>query len=221
MATRSMKVQNKEEAALKDETSLHEEMKDENNLTRGIVAGLLSSSCCLLQLLLNALSWFNVIHVGCAGFNKLLGPPRPYLRTITFGWLGLCWYNAPSKRRGTMLRATLVTIALMFLPDILEVWDSTHPIIRHSLMVSPSMKVQWVERQFVVHNMGCEGCQSAVRNLLELSPHIEMAQVEWESGKVSVFGASVESLDMDSLGDLLQRHGYELDCDLDDDVIDR
>ena len=59
--------------------------------------------------------------------------------------------------------------------------------------------------------MGCEGCQSAVRNLLELSPHIERAQVEWESGKVSVFGVTVESLDMDSLGELLQRHGYELD----------
>ena len=113
-----------------------------------------------------------------------------------------------------MLRATLVTIALMFLPEILEVWDSSHPIIRHSLTVSPSTKEQWVERRFVVHNMGCEGCQSAVRNLLELSPHIEMAHVEWESGKVSVFGSSVESLDMDSLGDLLQRHGYELDSGL-------
>ena len=36
-----------------------------------LIGGLLSSSCCLLQILLNFLS------LGCAGFNKLLGPLRP------------------------------------------------------------------------------------------------------------------------------------------------
>ena len=39
--------------------------------------GLLSSSCCLLQLMLNTFS------VGCAGFNTLLGPLRPYLAAFT------------------------------------------------------------------------------------------------------------------------------------------
>lgn len=46
-----------------------------------IVAGLLSSSCCLLQLLLNGLAMLNVLHVGCAGFNKVLGPWRTEMRT--------------------------------------------------------------------------------------------------------------------------------------------
>jgi hypothetical protein len=37
------------------------------------VLGLLSSSCCALQLLLNLFSF------GCAGFNTILGPLRPFL----------------------------------------------------------------------------------------------------------------------------------------------
>ena len=40
------------------------------------VVGLLSSSCCALQLVLNAFS------VGCAGFNTVLGPLRPYLLAL-------------------------------------------------------------------------------------------------------------------------------------------
>jgi hypothetical protein len=35
------------------------------------LSGLLSSSCCALQLLLNGLASFDVLHVGCAGFNKV------------------------------------------------------------------------------------------------------------------------------------------------------
>lgn len=46
-----------------------------------VAAGLLSSSCCLLQLVLNALAMLNVIHVGCAGFNSILGPWRTEMRT--------------------------------------------------------------------------------------------------------------------------------------------
>jgi len=46
-----------------------------------IMAGLLSSSCCLLQLALNGLAMLNVVHVGCAGFNKVLGPWRTEMRT--------------------------------------------------------------------------------------------------------------------------------------------
>lgn len=42
-----------------------------------VLGGLLGSSCCLLQLGANALASLNVVHIGCAGFNKVLGPIRP------------------------------------------------------------------------------------------------------------------------------------------------
>ena len=47
------------------------------------VFGLLSSSCCLLQLLLNLMS------VGCAGFNTVLGPLRPFFLALSFGSFAL------------------------------------------------------------------------------------------------------------------------------------
>ena len=116
-----------------------------------------------------------------------------------------------------MLRATFITTILMFLPELLQTWDYAHPIIRQSLAttgIPPIQEEKWYERQIVVHNMGCEGCQSAVRNLLESYPDIERAQVDWKTGKASVYGSAVESLDMDAIASLLERHGYELDLDL-------
>jgi copper chaperone CopZ len=61
---------------------------------QAFVAGSLSSSCCLIQLGLNFLSAFDVLHIGCAGFNKVLGPLRPYTRGLTFAWLAVLWGRA-------------------------------------------------------------------------------------------------------------------------------
>lgn len=205
-------------AAAGDET-------DENAVMKtGFVAGLLSSSCCLLQLVLNALSWFNVIHLGCAGFNKVLGPARPYLRAITFGWLGLCWYHQETAKtanndkkkkpqRGRMLKATATTLLIMFLPEMLQTWNHSHPILRRTLLPYYGSDIQesLAQREFLVHNMGCEGCESAVRNIFEAIPDIEMAQVDWESGKVVAWGETIASLDLEPLFESLQLHGYDLD----------
>jgi len=87
-----------------------------------ISAGLLSSSCCALQLGLNVLAAFNVIHVGCAGFNKILGPLRPVIRTITLAYLGGLWnksFRARTEKR-KLLIGTLFTLVLMFLPEALN-----------------------------------------------------------------------------------------------------
>lgn len=52
-----------------------------------VLGGLLSSSCCVLQLLLNALS------VGCAGFSALT-PYRPLFLALTASSLGAAhWRN--------------------------------------------------------------------------------------------------------------------------------
>ena len=58
-----------------------------------LTGGLLSSSCCLIQLILNLLASFDIIHVGCAGFNKVLGPLRPVLRAVTLIFVSKLWYN--------------------------------------------------------------------------------------------------------------------------------
>merc|ERR1711871_1387273 len=87
-----------------------------------VVAGLASSSCCLLQLALNGLSSLNVLHVGCAGFNKTLGPIRMPLRAVSLTYLGGLWIFSIRKgsNKHRLLLNTLLTFALMFLPEILK-----------------------------------------------------------------------------------------------------
>jgi copper chaperone CopZ len=194
------------------------ERKDKS-MNYGIIAGMLSSSCCVLQICLNILSFFNLIHVGCVGFNKWLGPTRPFFRTLTYCWLCICWFLTPQKlqSRRRMARTTFLTLIMLFLPEILQMWDSFHPVYRlksflHQVNASKET-VQWKEEEFWVNKMGCEGCQSAVQSILESSTGIEMAKVDWRSGKVKVFGPAVDSLDLHSLAQLLESHGYELDTD--------
>ena len=104
------------------------------DVLQSVTAGLLSSSCCALQLGLNLLSAFDVVHVGCAGFNKVLGPLRGVLRGVTAAWLSWLWYRVqfsaaepPHKSaRRTSLRnrlvfQTAITVALMFLPETLKI----------------------------------------------------------------------------------------------------
>jgi hypothetical protein len=64
------------------------------DLSLWFLMGMLSSSCCIVQLVLSALSF------GCAGFNTWLGPVRPLMLAITtwlqlYSWslvLGSRWY---------------------------------------------------------------------------------------------------------------------------------
>jgi hypothetical protein len=37
--------------------------------------------------MLNGLSTLNLVHIGCAGFNKVLGPVRFQLRILTSMWI--------------------------------------------------------------------------------------------------------------------------------------
>ena len=193
---------------------------DSNVMKTGIFAGLLSSSCCLLQLALNALSWFNVIHVGCAGFNKVLTPEiRIYLRALTFGWLGLCWHKSTTaKKRGRALRATIITLVLMFLPEMLQAWQFSHPIIKRTLLFGGGDQIEdtWKMREFVVPFMSCEGCESAVKNILEGSPAVEVAEVHYKEGRAKIWGNNVltDEFDVAAMKKKLEWEGYGLDEDL-------
>ena len=208
---------------------------------KGIIAGLLSSSCCFLQLILNALSWWNILHVGCAGFNKVLGPPRPYFRAMTIGWLGLTWFLRTNTNNGCgghshshssrqLLLITVMTIGLMVLPELLQAWGThvttttstttLHPILRRTIesssstaaaedLIASSMLLEY-EAQFIVDNMGCEACESNVKNILEA--HVRHATVHWQTGLVTVKSDTEIKLNM--LSERLEYHGYSLHEDL-------
>lgn len=102
------------------------------SLLQFVGAGLLASSCCLLQLGINALSTLGLANVGCAGFNKVLGPYRWELRCATGAWLGLLWAFALATKKQLRARRcrqlalrTAVAVLLMFLPELLQGMVST------------------------------------------------------------------------------------------------
>ncbi|KAK9840601.1 hypothetical protein WJX81_003915 [Elliptochloris bilobata] len=85
-----------------------------NTLGLAVLGGLLSSSCCVLQLFLNALSF------GCAGFS-LLTPYRPLFLALTAGSFGLAHWRNRNARQTLFALAVSASLALTpelgFLPE--------------------------------------------------------------------------------------------------------
>jgi copper chaperone CopZ len=98
----------------------------------------------------------------------------------------------------------------MYLPEMLQFYNHAHPIVRNSLTLVPKPSAEWKELALIVNYMGCEACESAVRNILESRREVEMAQVDWESGHVKIYGPRVQELDLAAVTRLLEEHGYAL-----------
>mmetsp|Transcript_24060 Transcript_24060/g.51021 ORF Transcript_24060/g.51021 Transcript_24060/m.51021 type:complete len:366 (+) Transcript_24060:109-1206(+) len=81
-------------------------------LQTSIVLPLLSSSCCAIQLIINAISGW-----GCAGFNTYLGPIRPILLPIL---LFSTWKLLPQRSLGW----TIISLFLAFLPELVDIWNT-------------------------------------------------------------------------------------------------
>lgn len=138
--------------------------------------GLLSSSCCVLQLLLNALS------VGCAGFNTVLGPLRPQLMALTTMLQMWMWYGEP--KRGTALwlsalPATAVTAVLTFLPELLHCWIHRGDGVAAARAPGGDICLQ-------VEGMGCTACTAKVKSALELMPEVDSVSVSLQRGSATL-----------------------------------
>lgn len=116
-----------------------------------LVLPLLSSSCCAIQLIINALSGW-----GCAGFNTVLGPVRPLLLPLL---LLSTWNLLPQRSLGW----TAVSLFLAFLPELVFAFNSLE-------------KNQWKKQkdtslpenavtakiQFAIPTMGCIACVNKI-----------------------------------------------------------
>ncbi|CAD7925268.1 unnamed protein product [Amoebophrya sp. A120] len=198
------------------------------------INGLLSSSCCLVQLLLNLLSAYDILHAGCAGLNTSLGPLRNQIRAVVLGFLSYQWFayfssatkgNAfmsPSgsavatssccdpgsaaplagdkdadvevraqsmrrRRRNAQLRSSALTLFLMFLPELLRY---AHQCARWIPAVAPEVRPDPADVQklsYVIDNMGCEACESGVRQvLLNHSGVLDVESLDFETGRAIV-----------------------------------
>ncbi|CAD7974881.1 unnamed protein product [Amoebophrya sp. A25] len=198
----------------------------EDELVMPLVNGLLGSSCCLIQLVLNLLSAYDVVHIGCAGLNTAIGPLRQQIRTVILGYLGVRWCftlsglgsccspSPSTARRGVsgtksntttastsstssksrtrplfprpLLRSTLLTLILMFLPELLRFLHTSTQLKTWVPAVAPDMSggADVETLHYVIDNMGCEACESGVRTiLLRHSGVLDVLSVDFESGE--------------------------------------
>lgn len=88
-----------------------------------LAGGLLSSSCCIVQLAMNALS------MGCAGF-AVLKPWKPYMRAWTLALVVRTLLQSGSNRRSLCLVA--LTLALTYSEDLLA-WHNRKGVVWGSL----------------------------------------------------------------------------------------
>lgn len=72
----------------------------------------LSSACCWIQILLNA-----VTALGCAGFNTYLGPLRPF-------FLSLLTYLTVVTWKHTQPKVVALRWAIALLPELLHLWNT-------------------------------------------------------------------------------------------------
>ena len=172
------------------------------------VAGLLSSSCCLLQLAINLLSMLDIVHIGCAGFNKVLGPWRTELRSLTGLWLlglwVLLWRRGwPRQLLRQVLFSTVLSVTLAFLPEIL--------LLAGAPAIAPPLESDNTELlEFRVDGMGCEACQTHVQSMVTFTSGVLQSHVDLATGQLSVLIAKDWKFDATELGTRLAKAGFEL-----------
>ena len=144
------------------------------------VLGLLSSSCCVLQLLLNAFS------LGCAGFNSWLGPLRPLMLAITVSLQASMWRVALTGRREGLLvsatGATALTTVLSLLPELLHLYVHRHAASARRGAAAAAD----AEMCFRVEGMGCTACTAKVQRTVEALPGVAGCSVQLEAGEAVV-----------------------------------
>lgn len=149
----------------------------------GVVGGLLGSSCCALQIMLNALAPLGVVAAGCFGFNTLLGPMRKTMRVMTAAFFTYRWLRQrkTQKERWVLGIATLLALVLTLLPEALLISNS------HYAGFAPAVGGEGVLRvEIPVGRVGCEACQREIRKALVQSPGVIDARVHGLGSKALV-----------------------------------
>ena len=169
-------------------------------ISAGILGGLLSSSCCTIQLVLNSVS------VSCAGF-AVLDKFRPLFLLITFSSLAYKTYMYDvrvHKRIFRSLPTWLLAIALASSPHIVR-FLNRHGNLSHKPLGSPLA--------FRVHGMKCEACANGLKNAIEsLSAEGDIhADVLFEEGVVYVDGNKQREGLLEGIANVMEVRGYEIE----------
>jgi copper chaperone CopZ len=146
-----------------------------------LVLPLLSSACCSVQLLVNVM----VGAGGCAGFNKRLGPLRPFFLAIMFITL-----LTPATRSNY---ATLyVQILLAFLPELVHGWNRLSETLltrkQTNRVRSLASDATSAQVELNIPGMGCVACINKINNSLRQVPTVASSEawLQQKGGKAKV-----------------------------------
>ena len=154
-----------------------------------ILLPLLSSACCSIQLLINIV----VGAGGCAGFNKHLGPLRPYFLGILLS-ATVPMIMSKSVTNWTQLG---VQFLMAFLPELVHMWN-TFPLklsyLLSRVVVCEKFKatgqgLAMVEAELNIPGMGCVACINKINGSLQQVAGVKGSQAWLENnagGKAKV-----------------------------------
>lgn len=146
-----------------------------NGLAIWSIAGLFSSSCCIIQVLLN------MLNVGCAGLNKYLGPWRPAFLGFSTVMQVAQWHQVlthPECLWRAMIE-TFVFITLSFLPEALFFlqWGRREA-------VSTKKGERTTEIVLQVEGMGCSACATTVKAACKAESEVLSCCINFEEKEV-------------------------------------
>lgn len=155
--------------------------------------GLLSSSCCALQIILNAASF------GCSGVNAFLGPMRPTFVSFAILSIGISWVVAwprPYQWKPTAL-STGLSLLLTLMPEFINLRTQRRAQRRRlreldegkldDLVLHPDGKrTEPTTLYFHLPTLGCASCVSTVSGLLDRLEIVVNHRVHFEDGVVQV-----------------------------------
>jgi len=160
---------------------------------------LLSSSCCVIQLALNMLS------VGCAGFNSILGPARPFFLACALHARVLLRRAAvaapgvdPRVRQMNVYGGALA-VAVAFAPEAVALVARLRRR-RNDVAGAASLTLD-------LPSMGCVACVDAVSRAIRSVPAVVDADVSVGSATVSVKVAPSEAMAA-SISDAVRKAGF-------------
>ena len=132
-----------------------------SRLIRQILLPLLSSSCCAVQLVIN------VIGIGCAGLNTVLGPFRPFFLSLLVYFTAIS-YPGLQAGLGKWCGNTAISFVFALMPELLHEWN-------HSLSFRKGRATQMnnstdanvcVTVELDIPSMGCVACINKIDSTL-------------------------------------------------------
>ena len=158
---------------------------------QNMVLPLLSSSCCLIQLLINAM----VGAGGCAGFNTILGPVRPIFLALLVGLNILT---------GASVQQSFWRYTLALMPEGVQLWNELAKRRWHNTVMRGEAGTPKLRASILIDipTMGCVACinkidaklrNCAPSNVIEASSWLEKDK-KGGSARLDVFAENEEDL---------------------------